>query len=130
MGLLDGKVAIITGAGRGLGREEALLFAKEGCKLIVNDLGVHHDGTGAKVGIAIGQSQSYYIFNFRHSKQITDEEKLNYRVDKLAESFGGGGHISASGARINDFEPALNKILTWAEKKNLKSIVHDVNPKL
>jgi NAD(P)-dependent dehydrogenase (short-subunit alcohol dehydrogenase family) len=46
MGLLDGKVAIITGAGRGLGREEALMFAQEGAKVLVNDLGVGHDGSG------------------------------------------------------------------------------------
>ncbi|MHA1472107.1 MAG: SDR family NAD(P)-dependent oxidoreductase, partial [Promethearchaeota archaeon] len=38
MGMLDGKVAIITGAGRGLGREEALLMAKEGCSLVINDI--------------------------------------------------------------------------------------------
>ena len=38
MGMLDGKVAIVTGAGRGLGREEALLMAKEGCSLVVNDI--------------------------------------------------------------------------------------------
>ena len=39
MGSLDGRVAIITGAGRGLGREHALLFAAEGAKVVVNDLG-------------------------------------------------------------------------------------------
>ncbi len=39
MGSLDGRVAIITGAGRGLGREHALLFAQEGAKVVVNDLG-------------------------------------------------------------------------------------------
>ncbi len=44
MGTLDGKVAVITGAGRGIGREEALLFAKEGARIVVNDLGVAVDG--------------------------------------------------------------------------------------
>jgi len=46
-GLLDGKVAIITGSGRGIGREEALLMAKHGAKVVVNDLGAHFDGTGS-----------------------------------------------------------------------------------
>ncbi len=46
MGALDGRVAIITGAGRGLGREHALLFAAEGAKIVVNDLGGANDGSG------------------------------------------------------------------------------------
>ncbi|PZS16691.1 MAG: short-chain dehydrogenase [Acidimicrobiales bacterium] len=44
MGALEGRVAIITGAGRGLGREHALLFAREGARVIVNDLDVTMDG--------------------------------------------------------------------------------------
>jgi NAD(P)-dependent dehydrogenase (short-subunit alcohol dehydrogenase family) len=46
MGALDEKVAIITGAGRGIGREHALLFASEGAKVIVNDRGGAVDGSG------------------------------------------------------------------------------------
>ena len=52
MGLLDGKVALITGAGRGLGREEALALAKEGCNIVVNDLGAAFDGTGGETKVA------------------------------------------------------------------------------
>ena len=44
---LDGRVAIITGAGRGLGREHALLFAGEGARVVVNDLGGANDGAGS-----------------------------------------------------------------------------------
>ena len=49
MGSLDGRVAIITGAGRGIGREHALLFAAEGAKVVVNDLGGANDGSGTDV---------------------------------------------------------------------------------
>jgi NAD(P)-dependent dehydrogenase (short-subunit alcohol dehydrogenase family) len=48
MGALDGRVAIITGAGRGIGREHALLFAAEGAKVVVNDLGGGLDGSSAE----------------------------------------------------------------------------------
>ena len=47
MGLLDGKVAIVTGGGRGVGRGEALELAAQGAKIVVNDLGGSHIGEGA-----------------------------------------------------------------------------------
>jgi len=51
-GLLAGKVAVITGAGRGLGRAYALRFAEEGCKVVVNDNGAAPDGTGRDASVA------------------------------------------------------------------------------
>jgi NAD(P)-dependent dehydrogenase (short-subunit alcohol dehydrogenase family) len=47
MGLVEGKVAVVTGAGGGIGRAEALLLASEGAKVVVNDLGGARDGTGS-----------------------------------------------------------------------------------
>src|SRR6201987_1034086 len=52
MGLLDGKVALITGAGGGLGEAYAKLFAREGAAVVVNDLGGPRDGSGAHKSMA------------------------------------------------------------------------------
>jgi NAD(P)-dependent dehydrogenase (short-subunit alcohol dehydrogenase family) len=46
VGLLDGRVAVVTGSGRGIGREFALCFGREGAKVVVNDVGVSLDGRG------------------------------------------------------------------------------------
>jgi len=91
MALLDGKVAVITGAGRGIGREEALLMAKHGAKVVVNDLGGHFDGTGqsrspaeevvreirAAGGEAVANFES--VSDFKSAKRIIDCAIDNFR---------------------------------------------------
>lgn len=52
MGALEGRVAIVTGAGRGLGREHALVLAAEGAKVVVNDVGAALDGSGSDLSAA------------------------------------------------------------------------------
>jgi NAD(P)-dependent dehydrogenase (short-subunit alcohol dehydrogenase family) len=70
MGQLDGKVAIVTGAGRGIGRAEALLLAAEGAAVVVNDLGGEATGEGAdqrpaqQVADEIGAAGGKAVANF------------------------------------------------------------------
>src|SRR3954453_16751141 len=77
MGALDGRVAVITGAGRGIGREHALLFAAEGAKIVVNDLG----GTGDGVG-----------------QDVTPAQQLVAEIQALGgEAIANGGDVAACG---------------------------------
>lgn len=86
MGHLDGKTIIVTGAGRGIGREHALLFAQEGANVIVNDLGGTQDGQGAQAGPA---------------QEVVDEITASggravASTDDVAESAGASRIVSAA----------------------------------
>jgi len=91
MGILDGKVALITGAGRGLGREEALLFAKEGCNLVINDLGASHDGTGAETKVAdevAKECEALGVKAVGNYDSVTDFDAAKGMIDQAVEEFG------------------------------------------
>src|ERR1700691_1452420 len=91
MGALDGRVAIITGAGRGIGREHALLFASEGAKVVVNDLGGAVDGSGddrspaqqvvEEIEAAGGQA-------IANDENVADWEGGKRLIDAAVEAFG------------------------------------------
>jgi len=78
-GLLEGKVAIVTGSGRGIGREEALLLAEQGAKVVVNDLGAGFDGSGK------------------------DDSPAHQVVDEIKSK---GGEAIANGESVSDFDGA------------------------
>ena len=91
MGLLDGRVCIVTGAGRGLGREHALALAAEGASVLVNDLGGGVDGRGADAGPAaevVAEIESMGASAVANSDSVTDWEGAQRMVDQAVEAFG------------------------------------------
>jgi NAD(P)-dependent dehydrogenase (short-subunit alcohol dehydrogenase family) len=82
-GMCEGRVAVVTGAGRGIGREYALMLAEHGAKVVVNDLGGARDGTGTDVSPA---------------QQVVDE------ISAM------GGEASVNGADVSDFGAASEMI--------------------
>ena len=96
MGICDGRVAIVTGAGRGLGRAHALELAAQGAKVLVNDLGVERDGTGP------GSEAAQEV---------------------VAEIRAGGGEAEANGADVADWDQAeamvKQAVDTWGQLDTL-----------
>ncbi len=89
MGILDGRVAVITGAGRGIGREHALLFAAEGATVVVNDLGGDWHGLGEDAAPA---------------------QQVEHEVQAA------GGEALANGEDVADFTGAGRLIATTIER--------------
>lgn len=91
MGLLDGKVVIITGAGGGIGRAHALLFAKEGAKVVVNDLGGARDGTGTDASAAdavVAEIKAAGGVAVAHHASVATAEGAASMVKAATEAFG------------------------------------------
>ncbi|SDZ17501.1 NAD(P)-dependent dehydrogenase, short-chain alcohol dehydrogenase family [Amycolatopsis xylanica] len=92
MGVLDGRVAIITGAGRGIGREHALLFAREGASVVVNDLGGGNDGSGSDAGPAQQVADEIVAAGGKavaNTDNVADWKGAAALVDQAVDAFGG-----------------------------------------
>src|SRR5215471_20816506 len=91
MGALDGRVAIITGAGRGLGREHALLFASEGAKVVVNDLGGDMHGEGGDLSPAMQTVEDIRALGGEavvNGENVADWEGAQRLVQQAVETYG------------------------------------------
>jgi NAD(P)-dependent dehydrogenase (short-subunit alcohol dehydrogenase family) len=121
MGALDGRVAIITGAGRGIGREHALLFAQEGAKVVVNDLGGAIDGSGDD------RSPAQQVVD--EIKAVGGEAVAN--SDNVADWEGGRRLIDAAVDAFGDFNVLINnagilrdRMLVSMEEAEWDAVIH------
>ncbi len=121
MGALDGRVAIITGAGRGIGREHALLFAQEGAKIVVNDLGGAVDGSGDDRSAAeqvVDEIKSLGGEAIANRDDVADWEGGRRLVEAAVEAFG-DLHVLVNNAGI-----LRDRMLVNMSEEDWDSVIH------
>ena len=90
-GLCEGRVAIVTGGGRGIGREYCLMLAAEGAKVVVNDLGGAADGTGASTGPAhdvVAEIRAAGGEAVANGADVSDWNQAKAMIDQAVQTFG------------------------------------------
>ena len=91
-GICEGRVAVITGAGRGIGREHALMLAGQGAKIVVNDLGGSMDGTGKGEGPAhdvVAEIEAMGGEAVANGDDVSDFEGAGRLIQQAIDHFGG-----------------------------------------
>ena len=89
--ICEGRVAIVTGAGRGIGRAEALELARQGARVVVNDLGAEVDGTGGSLGPAgevVDEIRGFGGEAVVNGEDVADWEGAQRLVNTAVETFG------------------------------------------
>jgi NAD(P)-dependent dehydrogenase (short-subunit alcohol dehydrogenase family) len=121
MGSLDGRVAIITGAGGGIGREHALLFAAEGAKVVVNDLGGAMDGTGDDRSVAqkvVDEIKAMGGEAVANTDNIADWEGGQRLINTAVEAFG-DLHVLVNNAGI-----LRDRVLVNMTEEEWDAVIH------
>jgi NAD(P)-dependent dehydrogenase (short-subunit alcohol dehydrogenase family) len=121
MGALDGRVAIITGAGRGIGREHALLLASEGARVVVNDLGGAVDGSGddrTPAEQVVDEIRAFGGEALANADDIADWEGGRHLIDSTLEAFG-DLHVLVNNAGI-----LRDKMLVNMSEAEWDSVIH------
>jgi NAD(P)-dependent dehydrogenase (short-subunit alcohol dehydrogenase family) len=91
MGILDGRVAVVTGSGRGIGREFALCMAREGANIVVNDVGVSLDGQGTADDPAAQTCKDIEALGVKaipSYESVTDFEGAGRMIQSAVDEFG------------------------------------------
>ena len=120
MGKLDGRIAIITGAGRGIGREHSLLFASEGAKVVVNDLGGGTDGAGSDASAAqqvVDEITAAGGEAIASHHDVADAEQAKALIDLAVETFGDVN------ALVNNAGILRDRMLTNMEESEWDAVI-------
>jgi NAD(P)-dependent dehydrogenase (short-subunit alcohol dehydrogenase family) len=91
MGICEGRTVIVTGAGRGVGRGHALEFARQGAKVVVNDLGKERDGTGAGQPVAetvVKEIEALGGEAIADTSDVSNWDEAKAMIDKAYEAWG------------------------------------------
>ena len=130
MAMLDGKVVIVTGAGRGLGRSNAMLMAQEGASVVVNDLGGEWDGTGADPRAASEVADEITSFGGRavaNFSDVADWEGAQHMINQAIEALAPLGTLALLGIGIPEFTMDVRSVISGG--KTIRGVIEgDATP--